>query len=409
MRALAVGILLFASHASAQPARDVERLALDAARGYAPQPPRPADLFRRARRVEAESFEGMLVCEVRVVGETWDGSDPRGPVRLAMGRVELGAELQLPGRDDRVRVRGPDDANRVTFAVAGVRLGAGDTLGVALEDRDVVEADAIDRYDLVYAGELPLVGETERSRIECRGVPESALSARIAAARDAADEALEDLNAVAGPSPDVVGFRGPDADPNRAWLAIYRLASWVGLADPRFLERRDRLRASEAAYLARVAELIRSLRETATPIGTEGTLPAGARLVVTEYDCKLDEILELHGAVGVRMNFECVVHVVVRAERTSRATVVAHVVDALGGFFEVETAAVPRDGTYERRPFRLDAGETIYALPIATRAGVLLRVAVGSERAYFRLEPPRGYGQPEPGAVPSRIDLRSRP
>lgn len=394
-----VGLLAFAdAPARADRADDVQRvtrLSLDAARGIVPQPTRASDAFRRARPFRGETFEGTLFCEVRVDGDDWDGIDPLGPVRRNLGRAELDAEVVLPRRDDRVRFVGPDDQNRVVFAVPGVRLEAEDRVHVDVVDRDVFTNDAIGAFDLVYQGELPLEASGERAGLVCRGVPASALARAIDDAIDDVDDAIEELARTFVPDESLVGFRTDEGDPTEAWLALYDLARLVGLSDERFLMRRDDLRAREAAYVVAARALVERLATNAAPTDVyrelEGT---GLALRIDAYDCKLGDVLDLHPALGLDVPMTCAVYASVRNEGARDVTLGAtfHVVDELGLTSPLPRAAAADADTGEftrLRTLRFAPGETRIVLAAPTRHGVLIRVGRRRTIDWFRTGEPR--------------------
>jgi len=383
---------------------DVERLQLDATHGIAPQPPRVADLYRRARPLTEPTFTGMWLCEVTVTGDSWDGADPSGPVRRYMGRVELDAEIALPRRHDVVRVRGPDDTNRVAFAVAGVTVATGETLSIDLSDRDVLTNDAIGHVDLAYTGSLPIRAQLPRASIECRGMTAEALASKIDEALAGADAAIQAIESVSRPNRALVGFRDPNADPDAATLAVYDVARYAGLADPRFLERRDALRSREAAFLAAVAELVRDLGRDAKPLGTPTALP-GSRLelVVDQLDCAVEEVIELHAELGLDAPMDCAMRITIRNTGTSTATFgwTFHLVDDLGETTPITRfGTVDADGIHRTRTLRVPRGETRVVLACPTRRSVLLRTSQRRAVVWSRTtaEPRRGPGSegPEP-------------
>lgn len=362
---------------------------LDAARGIVPQPPRAAELFRRARPLEADVFEGMLVCEVEVDGDRWDGTDPLGAVRRTLGRPEIDAEITLPGRDDRLRYRGPDDQNRVHVALPGVRLVRDDSIGIGLVDRDVLANDPIGAFVLTYAGTLPLSATIESASIECRAVARNLLDARITETLGAADAAMASLERGGRLNRQLVGFRPPEADPYDAWVALYEFATFVGLADPRFLERRDRLRAREVAHVDAVRQLVRSLLDGSPPLDRFVRID-GTRLAlrVDEYDCKLGHMLLFHPEVGLDVPMECALRVTVRNEGDSDATLNAtqHAVDDLGATEVLPRAALLQGDLVERmRTLRFPPGDSAILLPTPSRHAVLLRVGLRRSVIWVRI------------------------
>jgi len=368
---VSIMVLTAADLAAAQAPSDADRMALDATHGIAPQPPRVADLYRRARPIASETFVGMLVCEASVDGDDWDGADPNGPVRRYMGRVELDAEVRLPHRDDVVRFHGPDDTNRITFAVGGVELRRGDHQTIELTDRDMLSSDSIGHVEFEFVGSLPVRATYERGAIECRGIPADAIASKIEDAIEAADEALDDLERDSRPDRAIVGFRDPDADPAEAGLAIYEIARYAGLADPRFLERRDALRSREAAFFAGTAALVRDLQAAATAPGSPVALPGTqVELVVEALDCEVEDVIELHAELGLDTPMECALRLTFR-NRGSTTTLAwaLHAVDDLGATLPMtRMGLVDESGIHRIRSVRLATGETrvIVACPTLT-------------------------------------------
>lgn len=386
-------------------AEQVARLSLDATRGVVPQPARAADLFRRARTHQATSFEGMLLCEIRVSGEDWDGTDPFGPVRRNLGRPEIDAEFVLPRRDDRVRYRGPDDQNRVVVAVPGVRLQSGDPLRLSVVDRDVFSNDPIGVFEFVYQDSLPIQAELERATVECRGTPNTALARAIDDDLSSVDSEIARLAADFVPDAEVVGFRRDAIDASQAWLALYELARMVGLADARFLERRDDLRQREAAFVGAATRLVDQLAGEATAVAAFGSLAGtGLALRVDGYDCKLGDVLELHPELGLDTPMSCALYATVRNDSRREVTLTAtlHIVDELGN-----TSPLPRVASRDEvsqaitrmRTLRFGPGETRIVLASPTRHGVLLRVGRRRALDWFRIGPPE---QDAPVAAPGQ-------
>lgn len=366
---------------------DADRLANDATRGIGPQPDRVSDSYRRARPVTTDRFEGMLLCEVRVDGEHWDGGDPLGPVRRYMGRVELEARVTLTQRTDTIRYLGPEDTNRVTFAIAGAALNPGDELAIALVDRDVFSDDPIDSYVFSYEGTLPLLATAEHSSLECRGVESSALTARIDAAMVAADAAIVRLETADPPDPSLIGFRDVNADPSAAELAVYEIARYGGLADPRFLARRDRLRAREAQYIDAVAVTVARIVRTATPMLTVSELSGSrVRIRVDKYDCDVDDVLELHPELGLDAPMECALHLTLISTGTESVSHTFHVSDAHGRTLALSRVGQLDDGFRRLRSIRVSRGETHLIFAVPMRRGILLRASRRRSLDWFRLE-----------------------
>lgn len=398
--ALAVLLLCCAKVARADAPEELERLALDATRGIVPQLPRAAELFRRARPVEAEAFQGMLLCEIAVQGERWDGGDPIGPVRRSLGRAEIDADFGLPGREDRVRYRGPDDQNRVVVSIPGVRLVRDDEMLVTLVDRDVLSNDAIGRLTLTYGGSLPMQASIPEATVECRAAPRTVIDDSVEAALRSVDDAIADLDREGRPNRQLLSFREPGADPSSAWRALYALAAYVGYADPRFLQHRDVLRARDVAHVAAVQQLVRALVDAA-PESDRYVRIEGTRLSlrVDRYDCELGSMLLLHPEVGLDVPMECALHVSVRNAGDGDATLSAtlHAVDDLGATEALPRAVFVRDETLERaRALRFPPGESHLLLPAPTRHAVLLRVGVRRSVVWVRLPAPAL----DEGAVP---------
>lgn len=376
------------SPSRADDADEAARLAIDATHGIAPQPSRVADTFRRARPVEAAQFEGMLLCDVEVEGESWDGSDPLGPVRRYMGRVELEARIRLPARTDPIRVLGPEDTNHVAFAIAGTSLGAGDVLSIELVDRDIFDDDPIATFSLTYQGSLPLTATNEHASIECRGTEADALASRIRSLVNAADDDLDDLETADPPSASLVGFRDDDADPTDAELAVYDLARVVGLADDRFLSRRDRLRDMQAQSIAAIAALVGRIRQTATPLATDLELSSSdVHLRVDKYDCEVDDVLAIHPELGLDAPMECALFVTLLSDRSASVPHTFHVTDALGNTAQLTRYGVMTDELARVRALRAADGEThvVFAVPI--RHAVMLRVARRRSVQWFSVVP----------------------
>lgn len=414
VRLAACASMLVANLASAQSTPSAEQMALDATYGIAPQPPRAADLFRRARALESARFRGTLYCEVEVEGEEWDGRATNGPVQRYMGRVELDAEVGLPGRDDLVRYRGPADTNRVVFAIAGVDTATGSSISVALADRDVLANDPIGRITLTYGGSLPIRGTTEHAAIECRGVPAEALESDVEDAVRAADTAIARLDGASSPDAALPGFRSSAADPNGALRAVFEIARITGLADPRFLERRDALRAREAGFIGARAALVEEIEKNAPIVGTSFRLPgASITATVERVDCAIEDMIGLHSELGLDVPMECAISLRIRNDGAAATfTWGLHVVDDLGDTIELTRFGRRDDsGVTRLRTLRLERGENLWVAASPTHRATLLRLSRRRAVAWARLgdgavnEPtprPGELGNPTNPASPSR-------
>lgn len=394
---LALGLALASPIAHADDGVD-ERLAdveQDLAHGTPPQPERVNDLFRRAHPADAPAFRGLLICAIRVPGEDWDGSDPFGPVRRFMGRIDLNAIVRVEGNVV-ARWYGPEDQSTALVALPGLALERGNRLVVDVEDRDVVRDDAVGRVEATYEGSLPLRASSGRVEVECRGTPAEQLATRVDAAAANADQAMDALPDAEHPDAAVLHFHRSEDDERAARLAVYDLARWVGLGDPRVTSRLAELDDRRQRFKEHVAELVGRLRADAPAPDVPVRVPGSPwSVTVRGLVCDLERLFELRREAGLDTRMTCALRLHVAHEASSPQTLgfTMHVVDELGETTEVhpilleEADGASRFNTRTRFP----RGGRDLVLALEERSPVLLRLSTRSGVTWARIE---GDGNP---------------
>lgn len=372
--------------APAPEAMDVER---EIALGIPPQPPRASTLFTRARPYRGDTFVGMLLCRVDVVGNGWDGGDPSGPVRRLAGRPEVDLEVSIGEGTRPLRYFGPEDTPSVTFAVPGASIASNTKAIFVVEDRDVVRNDAVGRVELVYRGELPVRGEAPGVRVECRGATERDLEAGVGAAARALETALAPLAAIPEADPEAVDFgfdHGADAT---ARAAAYDLARWAGLGDARVTAAIARLDERTRVWQQRAGAVVTSLRGSARPTDVPFRLPGttiDAR--VGPQACDADSRFDFRNAGRVALR--CGIPIAIEeSESTRPPAIVFHAIDARGTFTPIDIVLVEQNGELVKpRGGRLPAGAQILVLGLVTDGAQLLRIGLPTSAIFVNVARP---------------------
>lgn len=360
------------------PAPDRASIDREIALGIPPQPPRAADLHRRARPVRADAWTGMLVCSVEIVGHGWDGGDPSGPVRRLAGRPEVDLEVTIGEGTRPLRYFGREDTPSVVFAMPHIALARGTKVKLDVEDRDVVRNDPAGTVELVYAGELPMRGHVEGVRVDCRAAPEREVEAGIEAAMRRVDAAIAALPAAGEANADSIDF-GFDRDADdAARLAVYDLARFAGLADARVTAALARLDERERVFTQRAAALVLTLRGSAKPTDVPFRLPGttiDAR--VGPQSCREDRGFAF--ALGeAHLSVECAIPIAIEEAESARPPALTfHGLDAQGRFTPAEIWLTPTSGALTRpRGGRLPTGTQSVVLTFSGPDTQLLRIGL---------------------------------
>lgn len=359
-------------------------------RGTPPQPERANELFRRAHAVDAAPFRGLLLCAIRVPGDDWDGSDPFGPVRRFMGRIDLNAIVRIEG-NVAARWYGPEDQSTALVAVPGVSLEPGSHVVVDVEDRDVVRDDAVGRVEATYEGALPLRASAGRVDVECRGVPGEQLASRVDEAVAKADRAVEALPRAERPDASLLHFRRSEADERAARLAVYDLARFVGLGDPRVTSRLSELDERRQRFQAAVGEVVTELRAEAPAANAPVRVPGSPwSVAVRGLVCDLEGLFELRRDAGLDTRMTCALRIHVSHESSSSQalSLAMHVVDERGETTEAHPILLEgSDGsTRWNGRTRFPRGGLDVVLALETQRPVLLRLSTRSGVAWARIE-----------------------
>jgi hypothetical protein len=96
------------------------------------------------------------------------------------------------GKEKKIVASGPDDRATVFLSIPAVRLAPGESLAVALWDREVFNSELMGKASVVYRGTFPLVAKSDAATADCRLVPSDLQ-------KDLADRHLSELDqALAG-------------------------------------------------------------------------------------------------------------------------------------------------------------------------------------------------------------------
>lgn len=386
-----VPLLLLPLLVAAGPGQERTSLDREIALGIPPQPARASDLHRRARPVRAETFTGMLVCSVEIVGNGWDGGDPSGPVRRLSGRPEVNLEVTIGEGTRPMRYIGREDTPLVHFAMPGLTLAQGKKIRLVVEDRDVVRNDPAGTVEFTYGGELPLRGNAEGVRVDCRAAPERDVEAGIEGAARRMETLLTPLTSLPEVDEDALDFGFDLARDDTARLAVYDLARFAGLGDARVIAALAKLDERAGVIQQRAAAAALAVRGRARPTDVPFRLPGttiDAR--VAPQLCATDAAYRFNDSAD-RAQYVCAIPVAIEEAESARPPALTfHTVDANGVFTAVDPFVVLESGAFSRpRGGRYPAGSQSLMLGVPMQGAQLLRIGLSTGVVFVNVARPR--------------------